>query len=188
MTVTAVFRDLARALDGIERPGVIHVGAHRGQEVPYYRKAGFDRIVCVEPNPKHLAHLDSLGVTVKPCAVGTAQREATLHVTRYSTEASLLEPERAEVVDTVTVPVLPLSALQDGCNVAVIDTQGTEADVLRSADLDALDAVIVECSTLRRYRDEELVDDIAAVLDGFGVRIDYPHRRPFLSDVVFRRR
>lgn len=187
MPVTAVFAELERALAGIARTGVIHVGAHKGQEVPSYRHAGFGRIVLVEPNPDHRAALNRLDVdVVYGCAAGPAG-EARLQVPRYDTEASLLRPLHRTVVRTVGVHVRPLAEMQDGCNVAVLDIQGAELDALRTADLTALDAVIVECSTTARYQGAATRGEVHEFFADWTHVGAWPHRGPDLTDEVWHR-
>lgn len=168
---TDVFRQLSDVLADIDRTGVVHVGAHRGQEVAAYRAAGFRKIALIEPNPTLAADLARFGdrVTVHQCAAGPAGT-ATLHVTEWDERSSLLAPETYPVVGALDVEVVPLADLQDGCNVAVLDCQGSELDVLRTAELDALDLVIVEMSDAPRYVGAATRDEIAEFLTGQGWR------------------
>lgn len=189
MGVTAVFVNLDEALAGVLRTGVVHAGAHRGQEVPAYRAAGFGRIVLIEPNPTHHDELRALvGVEVAPFAAGTGNT-ATLHRTKWDEQSSLLTPESIAVLDTVPVEVRPLSDFQGGVNVAVLDVQGAELDVLRSADLDRLDAVIVEQDSKVRYDGAAAPDEVRALLleAGFTLSSTWPHRWDFLCEEVWIR-
>ena len=191
---TEVFRRLDEALGDVPRVGVVHVGAHRGEEVPDYQRAGFESITLVEPNPDLQSHLVQLaqvtfGVTVHFCAAGQEGR-AVLHRTTWSERASLLTPRDYDTVDVVTVEVQPLSELQKGCNVAVLDCQGSELDVLRTGTLYEFDALIVECDNRRRYDGAA----VAAEIDDFLVNQGWHatgayggHSSPHLRDVVWKR-
>lgn len=150
MTLTEVLDQL-----GVARTGVVHVGAHRGQEVPDYRAAGFDRIVLVEPEPRLAQRLrDKFAdcTVVEKVVVATRAKTRKFNVASQRKWSSLLDippdqsatGERIDTVDRITVEACRLVDIQDGCNIAVVDTQGTEPDVLAGADLDALDLVIVE--------------------------------------------
>lgn len=164
----SVFHALPDLLADLEPRGVVHVGAHKGQEVPDYRAAGFERIVLIEPNPAMWRHLDRLDdVTVHRCACGPTGT-ATLHVTAASQRSSLLEPTDWNVTRTVDVPVRPLAELQGGCNVAVVDVQGCELDVLATADLPALELIVVEVSDTVRYRSAPTRDALEAFLTAAG--------------------
>lgn len=189
MGVTAVFVNLDDALAGVERTGVVHVGAHRGQEVPAYRAAGFGRIVLIEPNPEHWDELRSLrGPIVEPVACGNPGF-STLHRTKWDEQSSLLRPQSIEVVDTVEVFVQPLSDFQDGVNVAVLDVQGSELEVLQTAHLDRLDALIVEQDANVRYDGAAAPDDVRAFLldAGWTLSSTWPHRWDFLTEEVWLR-
>lgn len=187
---TGVFRCLDEVLAGIPRTGVVHVGAHRGQEVADYRRVGFDRIVLVEPNPALRQLLDHLDVAeVHCCAAGTGPSPASLYVTEWDERSSLHPPLHYPVVSEVPVDVRPLSELQAGCNVAVIDVQGSEHDVIRSAELDRLDVVIVETSEHVRYRGEEPAEAAAAhmVAAGWYHCGDFAEgHSPGVADAVWR--
>lgn len=166
---TDVFRHLDDALDGIARTGIVHAGAHKGQEVRDYRAARFRQITLIEPNPALWPALDRLGVTIHRCAAGLPG-VATLHVTEWDERSSTLTPVDYPVATTLQVEVRAMSDLQQGCNVAVLDVQGAELEVLKSADLDRLDAVIVETSAVPRYHGAATRSDIAAYLIAAGWR------------------
>lgn len=170
---TEVFHCLDEILPDIARTGVVHVGAHKGQEVGAYRAAGFRQITLVEPNPALTADLERFGdrVTIRQCAAGEAGR-TQLNVTEWDERSSLLAPVDYPVSDRFEVDVVPLADLQVGCNVAVLDCQGSELDVLRTAALDELDVVIVEMSTDRRYHGAATRDEVAAFLTDQGWRHD----------------
>lgn len=193
---TGVFRMLDEILAGVflhrdERLGVVHAGAHRGQEVADYRRAGFRRIVLVEPNPTLWPDLDRLGVDeVHTCAAGTPGL-GVLYVTEWDERSSTLLPlDAGDVVETIAVERRPLAELQAGCNVAVLDVQGAELDVLRSADLDRLDVVIVETCDRIRYEGAATRAEVDDYLTDAGWRryrsIPDGHS-PGITDDVWRR-
>lgn len=130
--------------------GVIHVGAHRGEEVPTYTRCGFAKITLVEADPDlaqalTIAHADDPDITVLALACADEpEGKATFVRHAPSTSSGLRQVEGLEVQAVMAVPCAPLRDIQGGHNVAVIDTQGTELDVLASADLRMLDVVIVE--------------------------------------------
>lgn len=185
---TAVFGALDDVLAGVDRVGVVHVGANHGQEVPAYRAAGFDLVRAVEPNPACWPDLDALGVEVLRCAAGP-RGEGTLHVTSWDERASMLEPVAYDVSLTLTVDVWPLAMLQAGCNVAVLDCQGSELDVLRTADLDLLDVAIVEVDDRRRYHGAAVAAEVEAFMAAEGwerIGAYGGHSHPALVDVAWR--
>lgn len=140
------FRRLPQLLDdlGIERRGVVHAGAHLGEEVPTYEECGFADIILIEPDLRCVYEIRSRYPTVEVVHAACAAQEgvAQLWIGQKTYHSGLLRPPgvtRGPMVRTV-----PLSAVQGGCNVAVIDTQGTEFEVLQSADPDRLDLIIIE--------------------------------------------
>lgn len=145
------FRLLPEAMDelAVEPRGVLHVGAHHGEEVPDYLAAGFTDITLVEPDPDNCAvmagqewggHVRIFGV-----ACGEEALAAAPFYRATDTVFSSLTPNlRVGPIETLEVPVVRTADLQGNANVLVVDTQGTEMAVLRGADLSTLDLVIVE--------------------------------------------
>lgn len=137
---------------------VIHVGANLGQEVPDYARAGIRRIDLVEPDPDTAARLRGIvdklprdlypDVRVLKIACGPVAGAGTLRRSDgadvWSTLAVSPLPHGRAVTSEVIVPVVPLSEVQADADMAVIDTQGTELEVLRSADLSRLELVVIE--------------------------------------------
>lgn len=132
---------------------IIHVGAHRGEEVEFYKQAGAGHITLVEPIPE-LAELlrdryeEDATVTVIESACGPAPTTATLNIMQKTNLSTLHEPQRGDRLDRIIqVPVVRLDSIQGDANVAVIDAQGLELEVLGAADMSKFDLVIAECCT-----------------------------------------
>lgn len=178
---------------GIRPLGVVHVGAHLGQEIPIYREAGFDRIVMVEANPELAARIPTDGVKVHVAACGrTSEGFATLHITPNDQQSSILVPGKKPVVRKVQVLARRLADLQHGCNVAVVDVQGAELEVMAGADLDGLDLVVLEASIVARYVGGATLATVVEYMTRLGwtevARWDHGERRPArITDLVFRR-
>ena len=195
---------------GLPLDGVVQVGAHTGQEVAALTGCGFRRLVMVEPNIDHVPALreqldehhlpaglpepaDGLPAReVVVAAAGRERGEATLHVTRWDQQASTLQPllplsARNSVVRQDTVPVLPVRDIQQGCNVLVIDAQGSELDVLAGTDLATMDLAVIEGSTSARYQDGSTLDGIATYMRDNGWRhvAIWDHVRPNVADVAW---
>jgi FkbM family methyltransferase len=149
-------RLIGDALEALRvRPvGVIHVGAHLGQEVPLYLAQGLQRITLVEPDPEACAvmagrpWIDSPGVGIVNKACGERGR-ATFHRMQEGAFSGLARDGRQDETAAFPVDVVPVTDVQaeHSGNVLVVDTQGTELAVLRTADLASLDLVIVEMQT-----------------------------------------
>lgn len=179
------------ASHGIPADWVLHIGAHHGEEVEVYRQCGFEQISLVEPDPRsaRLLH-DRYGgdpdITVWACAaVAEKAGTATLHYAGR-TVWSGLRPHPSATGQQVTVDTVALNTIQHDANVLVIDTQGTELEILSAADLGRLDLVIVE--TTRRPGDgAALYDD--AVTDmrrrGWQVTEEWVHDGSGYTDTLF---
>lgn len=198
---TVAMGDLRRLLDevGLAAAGVVHVGAHRGQEVPVYRAAGFGLIRLVEPEPGLARRLrdrfPDCDVREVACAARGGRRR--FNVANYRTWSSLYDipsdqsivpGRRVEVRDVITVDVVRLATIQDGCNVAVIDAQGAELDVLKGADLAALDLVIVETVEPSEVWRPALPRDVADewfAERGWSAAFEWRHTAPDVRDVAY---
>ena len=186
-----VFPHLGRALPTGRRVGVLHVGAHVGAMVPFYRRAGFERITCVEPNPDVLGDLRRRrGVDVVWAAVSDQPGPLLLHVPEDSRKASLLAPLAWPEVRSVEVPVVALADLEAGHNVAVVHAQGHSLAVLRSGTLEPFDALIVKVTARAdRYEGGCTRKEIVGYLAGKGWRSvsTWPYSNRDVADVVFAR-
>jgi FkbM family methyltransferase len=175
--VANVFRAFPALLDrlGVEPRHLVHVGAHEGQEVPFYREAGIRRVTLVEPIPELAARLrvEHPDATVVEAACGSAERRAVLHVPRRSNMATLATPQKADGrTSRIEVQVVTLESVQAAAvpppDMAVIDAQGRELDVLAGADLAALELVVVETCTVDDPTMASPYRDVATVMAGAG--------------------
>jgi FkbM family methyltransferase len=156
---------------GIDPRHLVHVGAHKGEEMPYYRAAGFRHITLVEPNPQFAAELATAwpDAEVLACACAAQEGRGTLHLMRRTTMSTLTAPgPQDEVAGTAVVEVRRLADIAPTANAAVIDAQGLELDVLRGADIDRLDVVVIEATTVPDPSMAALYDDVAAFMNAAG--------------------
>lgn len=172
--------------NNVEARGVCHVGAHEGQEVPLYQQLGFQSIFLVEADPKLAADLESKyghtnGVTVLPFAVGADSGCLPFHrVLRDQQYNSLLEPINLGNVQKFEVPIWPLRKWithEAPVNVLVVDTQGSELQVLEGADLRSIDMIVVEVGTVAKYEGQVMREDVEAYMEAHGWRpvFEWPH-------------
>lgn len=191
---------------GVEARHVVHVGAHDGEEMPYYQSAKFKKVTLVEPLPDHARRLKAKWpeAEVIEAAAGAKAGKTDLYVmpvTNMSTViASDFAPSR-----TVEVKVVRLKDIAKTANVAVIDVQGAELDVLKGADLSRYDVVMVETSTVEDPTMASTYSDVTAYMGEHGFDVaeywvrDYQwvanwgrRRRPTtpgeVRDVVYRRK
>jgi FkbM family methyltransferase len=190
--------------------GVVQVGAHTGQEVGALTDCGFRRLVMMEPNLDHTEELNEQleryhraaelaepedGHQAREIVVAAAGREpgrATLYVTEWDQQASMLPPllplsARNAVVREDSIPVIPVRDVQHGCNVMVIDAQGAELEVLAGTDLTRLDLAVIEGSTWARYSEGSTLETIAEYMESQGWRevAVWDHVRPHVADVAW---
>jgi FkbM family methyltransferase len=186
---------LPEALAELDIPAksVLHVGAHRGEEVPVYRKCGFEQITLVEPDPDNATFLrtDFPDCAVVECAVGEQPGSATLHRAIDSVFSGLKADAGMPTVGEVEVAVRPLRDVQAEhvANVLVVDTQGTELEALASADLGGVDLLVVETQELSREMYAAFWPDAVEALGkvGFIPAIRWEHEAHF-ADTLFVRK
>jgi FkbM family methyltransferase len=187
-----VFEHLGSVLRerGIPPHGVLHVGAHAGEEVEVYRAIGFGRIILAEPNPAMLTVLQAIpGVEVVPAAIGIRNHPCVAFFNPGRTQlVSSLMMAGCEVAPGFTAPMRRLDALDcAGCNVLVVDVQGAELDVLMSGSLDQFDVVVCEVDYAARYIGAPSPDEICDHLlsRSFRQKHYYPHADGRAGDFLF---
>src|SRR5690606_20881805 len=110
---------------GVEPAGIVHVGAHRGQEVPDYRAAGFGRITLVEPEPRlaeRLRHKFPDCEVHETVCVASRAKTRQFNVASQRKWSSLLDVpsdqsstgETIEVLDRIKVAACRLADIQNG--------------------------------------------------------------------------
>ncbi len=189
--------DLERLLKryALRPGGVIHVGAHHGQEAATYRALGLARQAWFEPNPVAFAALERglagmSDVRLFNLALGEAQGRAVMHTSAFGEGMcdSLLPPtalagERwpgLAATGTIEVEVARLDDVlsregldASGFGLMVIDVQGYELPVLRGAERalrEGLCAVVTEVSREAFYEGGALMGDLDAHLGARGFR------------------
>lgn len=171
--------------------GVIHVGAHVGQEAEVYRACGIERQLWIEPQPDIFARLCASlpkGPLVKTVnvACGDEPGVATMHVLsgNEGKSNSLLEPRlhlqkwpefqpgaKIDIAVKRLDDVIEEQGLRgEDFNLICIDTQGFELPVLRGAtrQLGQADALVCEVSAVELYKGGTLVCDLDAFLGERG--------------------
>ncbi|MFJ4009460.1 FkbM family methyltransferase [Streptomyces sp. NPDC090026] len=130
---------------------LVHVGAHEGQEMPYYRAVGIPQVTLVEPIPALAARLraEHPDATVVECACGPGPGREQLHVMQRTNLSTLAAPRRGDqVAEVLDVEVRRLDDIAPTADAAVIDAQGLELEVLSAAPWESLRLVVVETCTV----------------------------------------
>jgi FkbM family methyltransferase len=184
--------------------GVIHVGAHEGQEVNDYHRFGVKNIVLIEPASVQYKKLFDkfsrvAGVRLFNVACGALEGEATMYVETFNTgqSNSLLKPKdhlkhypEIKFTGTETVPVKPLRKLEidpTQYNLLNIDVQGYELEVLRGADLTHIDAIYTEVNRAEVYEGCAMVDDLDKFLAPAFTRVDTVWTGQGWGDAIYKR-
>ncbi len=177
--------------------GVVHVGAHQGEEFAAYTRHGIRRIVAVEANPRWAAFLRerSPDIDVIEAAVSDrdGQAELLIHTSRSGSEepASLLplgefgdivpslRTDRSETVRAVRLDTLYADGELAGCDFLNIDIQGAELQALQGAELFLREAcaVLTETNVIEMYAGGATEAEIDSFLTarGFSLALRVHH-------------
>lgn len=155
-----VFKHLSEVFSEISVRGIVHVGAHKGEEVPLYVEAGVDDILLIEANPAMARYLRRNEFKVLELAIGNHTGTIEMWKTSWSQRWSLCKPAEHIRRGTFTTECRRLRDLDLArYNVLVLDIQGAELDALRGADLNCFELIILET------RDDELYENSAKPSD-----------------------
>ena len=170
--------------------GIIHAGAHLGEEATAYRKLGVEKVLWIEADPrtyKRLCHAIKrypLHVAVNAVVSDDEGQEVVFHVANNGESSSLLDlgthaKEHPEVhyVDKffATTTTLDQIAYENDwweSNFLNLDLQGAELMALRGAEelLNAhIDYVYTEVNVKQLYRGCALMKQIDQHLAPFGL-------------------
>lgn len=165
--------------------GVIHVGAHKGQEVELYERIGVKNIMMFEPIPKIFKILErNFGgkYLTFNTALGDREGDIIMNIENIndSKSSSILEPYKhinyyPHIIFTekITINITKLNNFLkyiNDYNTMVIDTQGYELEVLKGGDefLKKINYIICEVNNEELYVGCPNVKDIDEYLKPFG--------------------
>lgn len=171
--------------------GIIHVGAHYGQEYEAYVNNGVTNIVFIEPCTPAFKVLQSRvgnseNVITFQCACGEANGHAEMYVeTKNNGQSNSLLKARTHLIrypeiqfnDRETVAVRRLDELPlniANYNLLMMDTQGGELNVLKGATqtLMGIDYIYTEVNNQELYEGNAMVHEIDAFLDDQFHRVE----------------
>ena len=174
---------------GIVPRGVVHVGAHEGEEFDEYIALGARTMLFIEANPQVYAGLadrfsETRNVGAVNCAIGDHDGVATLHVTSNTQSSSLLPLKLHSriyptIVETAQVQVqcrrldTLISALRRDpheFNIIHLDIQGAEMMALSGARRQMIfaDVIRTEVNLAELYEGCPLLDQMDAFLGSCG--------------------
>lgn len=166
--------------------GIIHVGAHYGEEIPTYLAAGIKKIICFEPLEQNLEVLrknTSNIVKIYPYALGDIEKVVEMYVSNNQAQSSsVLKPKKhlknhrhVKFTNIAKVEMKTMSSFKqdmEDCNYLSIDVQGYEYEVLLGG-LDLLnqfDYIYCEVNRDETYEGNKLVQDLDMLLSKYNFR------------------
>ena len=176
--------------------GVIHVGAHLGQEVEDYIKYNLKKIILFEPQQnifnQLLVNTESLdNVKCFNLGLGSVNENKIIYksMENEGKSSSVLQPElhlsvqpnikfdESEEIEVRRFDSLNLEAL----NLLTIDVQGLELEVIKGFGnkLSSVNYIFTEINTKYLYKNNALVSDIDNYLIEFGFERIYTNLDPF---------
>ena len=176
------------ASNSVKPRGVIHIGAHEGQELSDYLAMGVERILYIEANPTVFERLQKKvinhpSVQAVCCAIGKENGTVTLHITSMDQSSSILPLKRSSEIypmiqetEQITVPCKTLDSLLEELNlnpvefnILNIDIQGAELLALQGATqtLKYIEAINTEVNYEELYAECALIDEIDSFLETY---------------------
>lgn len=183
----------------IRPSGVIHVGAHKGEELYVYRRAGvpLDRILWVEAIPEvadALRRSLPSGSIVETSVVSDVRGPVSFNVTNNVMSSSMLPlgTHSLHHPDVVYVRTLALESLTlpdllargghspSHYDTLVLDIQGAELKALRGMgeSLEGFKHIVTEINTDESYSGGALFSEITSFLEGRGLALVEHHIFP----------
>ena len=165
----------------IKLKGIIHIGAHYGQEYVLYKYLDTKNLMFFEPLSKNFKILKERvgdGVQCYNLALGNKTCDIEMYVehTNQSQSSSILKPKHhliqypnIQFNDRETVKMCKLDDIKfnkSDYNVIIIDVQGYELEVLKGSSdfLKNVDLIISEINIEEMYENCVLVDDLCDFL------------------------
>lgn len=166
--------------------GVLHIGAHYGQELSTYENVGIDNIMFFEPLPHTFEKLKEntrgKNVILVNTALGNTIGEIDMNV-EYANQgqsSSILEPlihlqqyPHIRFNDKITVKITKLDTFiedKDKYNFINIDVQGYELEVFKGASeyLKTIDYIMTEVNRGEVYKNCPMVEELDEYLKPYG--------------------
>ncbi|MGL5080822.1 MAG: FkbM family methyltransferase [Microcoleaceae cyanobacterium] len=191
VSVTSGYLDLKKLCQqySIIPQGIIHIGAHEGQELQEYQDMGANKILFIEANPSIFQRLkrkisDSSNVFAVNCAVSNHNGETILRVNAHDMSSSILPLKRHKdiypgmlEVEQVTVTSRKLDSLllenkfdPADFNIITVDIQGAELLAFQGATetLPYIEAICTEVNYEELYEGCALIDQLDHFLGQYG--------------------
>lgn len=170
--------------------GIIHVGAHKGEEVYIYDELGIDNVIWVEANPKIF---EILSENIKKFKKNKAfnylvsdfdDKECLFYITNNGESSSILELERHKihhshihVTDNIVLNSKKIDSIISEQNIEIsnynflnLDIQGAELLALKgfSEGLKNIDYVYTEVNTGEVYKNCAKIEELDFFLKNYN--------------------
>jgi hypothetical protein len=174
--------------------GVIHIGAHHGEEIQEYITNGIQNLVFFEPISESLKileenlsyHADKSNILIFPYALGNEEKEVEMFVSNFDGMcSSVLKPKVVlqqypkitfDQKETVKMVRLDDAEIEfANYNLLNMDVQGYELEVLKGSEkvLNNIDYVYTEINREEVYENAPHVNDLDEFLISYGfVRVE----------------
>jgi FkbM family methyltransferase len=168
--------------------GVLHIGAHHGQEDIIYRNKNIKNIMYFEPLSKNFNILESKvpkGTILHKLALGNIVGEITMYVesSNQGMSSSVLKPahhliqyphiifDKTEKVKIDKLDNIEFNRKDYNC--VNIDVQGYELEVFKGAEktLEHIDYIISEINNVNLYENGALLEDIVNFLSKYNFKL-----------------
>mgnify|MGYP006266403083 CR=1 FL=1 len=171
--------------------GVIHVGAHHGEEIGDYINKNIKNLVFFEPLSESLDileenlsyHADKANIQIFPYALGNEEKEVEMYVSNHNGMcSSVLKPKVVlEQYPNITFndrEIVKMIRLDDAeikvedFNLMNIDVQGYELEVLKGSEktLNYIDYVYTEINRAEVYENTPHVEELDKYLSTYGFK------------------
>ena len=164
--------------------GVIHVGAHHGEEVPVYIENGIDNIVLFEPLEENfdiiLQNVQQCNANIKgyKVALGNENRMIEMYLSSNSLESSsILKPKKhLDLYPDITFNSKEMVEMKrldyynfTDYNFLNMDVQGYELEVLRGSmnTLNYIDYVYCEVNRGEVYENNAYIEEVDKFLSNY---------------------
>jgi len=181
MQIDKVFTDYVSTLKDAK---ILHVGGYMGEEGAFYKEYGFE-FTYAEPLHHCAEFMRGKGYSVIEAAIGPS---GTFYVAGTNA-SSLLPPLEHKLKGEIQVECVPLSEVEEGYSILVLDVQGATLEVLETGNLTDFSAIICEASKSPRYVGERTYDEVVEYLVSRGFKFvkHYQHAHYDIYDLVFER-
>lgn len=168
--------------------GVLHIGAHHGQEHGLYKNRGIKNIMYFEPLSRNFqvlaSNVDSDAI-LHNFALGNEEKTVKMYVESVNAgmSSSILKPKH----HLAQYPHIVFNSTEDVAmhrldnidfnradyNLINIDVQGYELEVFKGAEktLEHVDYIISEINNVHLYEDGALLDDLTKFLSKYNFKL-----------------